>query len=223
MSPLWQETDANFTFNLGEWKVEVEKPTAGSLLSGRVRLHEEGDAGLRFLLQGVDVRLPGRSVTSIAASVADVVLQQPNLVVSHHLPSDAQLQSVSRWMALEGVLESEIKLLTRFPVDEVLVRVDVEAIGGTFHGIVSEGAGNPGGQIAFRVGGRDRLLLAADLHELGTATVEETRIGYRLFRRPLERGVILVGRMAFEGWNESWAPADLSRHHQEWLSATRFL
>jgi hypothetical protein len=65
----------------------------------------------------------------------------------------------------------------------------------------------------------------ADLGDEGTLIVPPDGKGLRhvLFRQPLEKGVILVGRLAVTRWQDSWHGSGLAEAYQRWFEQDSYL
>jgi hypothetical protein len=168
---------------------------------------------------------------------AEAYLQEPQLVVRPLVENAVGLQLALRFHTIANGLEAEIRLQTVETVDEVSQEISF-AFRGLRVEFPLEGltAIRPEGSIAARrsqvalfrdAAGRALVLLVegGENAEAGFTTgVEgEHRLLYRLFRRPLEKGVILVARMAVCAPEPVLAAAELADFDRAWRRQTPFL
>jgi hypothetical protein len=67
--------------------------------------------------------------------------------------------------------------------------------------------------------------LFADMGEGGSLRIEPDRstLQYKFFHQPLEKGVILVGRLSLFPWDQAWDDEELCKTYERWFDSDSFL
>ncbi|WP_145261511.1 hypothetical protein [Planctomycetes bacterium Pan216] len=224
----WKEQDGGFAFEGGALSGRVvlrgaEKPGSWVELGPKWRefapkLLEIGPISFQTVAEAVEIQpLAGAAY-----------VQEPTLVIPLRIESPVGLAGTVRFLVGEEGLDVELRLQTVEPITDLtgIIRTywSTTAPQLPLAGESTVELGPKRGAIAL-LGEAERLGIFADLRETGTAMVEESAraIDYRLFGRPLEKGVVLVGRLALRTIGKEVPVAELEKRHAEWLAGGAFL
>lgn len=202
-----------------------------------------------FRLGRLECRKADRKVHLVPAKAIEAVIQQPHLVVPYSFDDPAGFQATQRVTVREASLDCEVRLLTVKTVESVAMEIGLrsaparpffawdctdevlaEHLDFTVHRsghIVALGYSEEpfacvfadvgeNGRVLTPTGGRPNTNVGGLYDSLNVGAV---RIEF--FHRPLEKGVILVGRASLRTWTTDLA--QLRSDFENWFGETPFL
>lgn len=206
--------------------------------------------GLIHIRDGIRLAIPGLADTPLdwlAIDGAEIVEESGELKLSSLSANRPYLQSNALIIPLDAPSQLGARFTARYLLDDQSLNLEVTAqvdrpieriqlgITNQLDGIALElpfgqsaksgNANRQQGRVVKLSGRGNTLAVFADMGEGGELRVESSgsTLRYTLFRQPLEKGVILVGRLALFPWDPAWCPEVLQNAYERWFESDSFL
>lgn len=156
-------------------------------------------------------------------------LQGESLIVPLQTAEDLGAQLTARFLLDEQCVSLEVTAQVNRPIERVQLDI-IHDVGGlkpelAFGKDETFRANRQQARVVKLSGPGSSFAWFTDLGEEGEARLEpgSTSLRYTLFRQPLEKGVILVGRLALLPWDCGWNTAGLAAAYGRWFESDSFL
>ena len=239
MPGAWRENGDGYRFDAGDLRGRID---LGRTPPGRIHasLSRPESAVLRrlFDIGPLLCRDANDAWSCLPATAGDAYVQEPFLVVPITLDSSVGVSLSVRFRAEPSTIEAEFRVQTNEPVREISLSVNFSWRGGCIEAPDSPDA-TPDPNLPctlrktniVRIVGREKssLTLFADPGRSGTLLLDDIgdrgggRLTYNLFGRPLEKGVVLIGRIALCDELALGETADPQVPHASWLARSEYL
>lgn len=227
MTAAWQETETGFRFTAGTLVGQVHSRST-------VHAHlDNGSPSSPRLLELKDVQIDEESGTSqrYALPANNPYVQGNAAIVPLQIAADVGASASARFLAEDAGLLLEITAQMNRPVSGIQAsvlcrfanaRIDLPFVSGGGRKLDRLGAS----LVKVNQAGAS-LAIFADIGDDGFLELSDNSVGpsltYTLFRQPLEKGVILVGRIAVTYWNKTWIESELPEIYRAWFERDTFL
>lgn len=226
--PLWQTDVGGIAWKADRLEVVAAHgaPASEMGLSVEFRLPETNPIRLTF--HEIRYQPNGGRAYSLQPRPSDFCIQQPYLVVYQEVASAVGLRSVIQLFGDENGVAVDVRLETVAPLDEVQFDATLDIAG--FDRIERESltSAEDANLICYELEANQALRGALLLDMGGGARPSwsgepPSAAHLAWFQKPLEKGVILIGRLVLIADARPATPGELRRKYAEWLKRPTFL
>lgn len=246
----WTQDHQHFRFTGPTFRGGFDFDAQAGSLAGKIGTEPWSNMRQVFRLGRLEYRTLDRSIHLIPAKVTEAVVQQPHLLAPISFDDPHGFQATQRFTLRPDSLECELRLLTVKPVESVALELSLRSEPGKLLAASDKTAevfglklaedevatgparivalgdpSRPFGCVFADLGDRGRVLTPYTGSEKEAGGLYDTlnagSVRFEFFHRPLEKGVILVGRMSLRPWREN--KADLRKDFEAWYAETPFL
>lgn len=214
---IWSAEGSRWSGRTGSLQCEVAPLDGGGPLVVVKRGADEVGSLDRVRLASLGNPIEALGALEAAPIVDETYVAHDSLIARVQFAHQAKLTLIERFQVTETGFTLELRLQTVLPIDFLALETRFHWSSGwerrAAHPLRLSSANGPTEDIAVHV----------DVGEEGTLKIEERQASYSMFRRPLEKGVILVGRWGIESAPSTLLDEQWDRLGRQWLNQRAFL